>query len=358
MKLAIIGVTGLVGQEMLKVLEEFKFPLDELIPVASKKSAGTKVKYLNESYTVITLEEALQSSPDVALFSAGGSISLEWAPKFAAKGCRVIDNSSAFRMDEDKKLIIPEINGDLLTEEDFIIANPNCSTIQMLIALAPLHKLFQIKRIVVSTYQSISGTGAKAIEQMERERNKTQGEVVYPYPIDQNVLPHCDSFLENGYTKEEMKLINETHKILDPSIRVTATAVRVPVIGGHSESINVSFEKEYDLAEVRKVLYHSPGVEVKDNPETNIYPMPLYARGKNEVFVGRLRRDESQENSLNMWVVADNLRKGAALNTVQIMLKLIEKRIIVASESINKQVHREVRGGQRLAQLKRQQTKR
>jgi len=358
MKLAIIGVTGMVGQEMIKVLEEFNFPLDELIPVASEKSKGTIINYLEKEFVVVTLEEVLSKRPDIALFSAGGSISLEWAPKFAEIGCRVIDNSSAFRMDEDKKLIIPEINGDLLTQEDFIIANPNCSTIQMLIALAPLHELYTIKRVVVSTYQSISGTGIKAIQQMENERNERKGEVVYPYPIDQNVLPHCDSFLENGYTKEEMKLINETHKILDPSIRVTATAVRVPVQGGHSESINVSFEKDFDLVEIRKVLYHTSGVEVKDNPETNIYPMPLYARGKNEVFVGRLRRDESQENSLNMWVVADNLRKGAALNTVQIMLKLIEKGIVVANESINKQVHRHVRGEQRLTQLRRHQAKR
>src|SRR5690554_3876591 len=358
MKLAIVGVTGMVGQEMLKVLGEMSLPITELIPVASKGSAGTKIKFGGQEHTVVDVDKALSMKTDVALFSAGGNISLEWAATFAAIGCRVVDNSSAFRMDEDKKLIIPEINGDLLTQEDFIIANPNCSTIQMLIALAPLHELYTIKRVVVSTYQSISGTGIKAIQQMENERNERKGEVVYPYPIDQNVLPHCDSFLENGYTKEEMKLINETHKILDPSIRVTATAVRVPVQGGHSESINVSFEKDFDLVEIRKVLYHTSGVEVKDNPETNIYPMPLYARGKNEVFVGRLRRDESQENSLNMWVVADNLRKGAALNTVQIMLKLIEKRIVVASESINKQVHREVRGGQRLAQLKRQQTKR
>lgn len=328
MKLAIVGVTGMVGQEMLKVLGEMSLPITELIPVASKGSAGTKIKFGGQEHTVVDVEKALNMKPDVALFSAGGNISLEWAPKFAAIGCRVVDNSSAFRMDEDKKLIIPEINGDLLTEDDFIIANPNCSTIQMLIALAPLHQLYTVKRVVVSTYQSISGTGAKAVQQMENERQGIQGEMIYPYPIDQNVLPHCDDFLDNGYTKEEMKLVNETKKILDPKIAVTATAVRVPVKGGHSEAINVSFENDFDLAFIRKIYHNNSTIHLQDNPDTNSYPMPLYAAGKNEVFIGRLRRDESQENTLNMWVVADNLRKGAATNTLQIVQKLIEKKII------------------------------
>lgn len=328
MKLAIVGVTGMVGQEMLKVLREMSLPITELIPVASLNSAGKKITYGGQEHTVVDLEKALNMKPDVALFSAGGDISLEWAPKFAAIGCRVIDNSSAFRMDEDKKLIIPEINGDSLTEEDFIIANPNCSTIQMLIALAPLHKLYTIKRVVVSTYQSISGTGAKAVKQMENERKGIKGEMVYPYPIDQNVLPHCDDFLDNGYTKEEMKLVNETHKILDPKIGVTATAVRVPVQGGHSEAINVSFERDFDLPFIRKIYHNNPAIHLQDNPATHTYPMPLLAAGRNEVFIGRLRKDESQENTLNMWVVADNLRKGAALNTVQIVQKMIEKKII------------------------------
>ncbi|PKR82051.1 aspartate-semialdehyde dehydrogenase [Brumimicrobium salinarum] len=328
MKLAIVGVTGMVGQEMLKVLAEMSLPITELIPVASKKSAGTKIQYGGQEHTVVDLEKALEMQPDVALFSAGGSISLEWAPKFAEKGCRVVDNSSAFRMDEDKKLIIPEINGNDLSKDDYIIANPNCSTIQMLIALAPLHHLYKVKRVVVSTYQSISGTGAKAVKQMENERQGIKGEMVYPYAIDQNVLPHCDDFLENGYTKEEMKLVNETKKILDPSIAVTATAVRVPVQGGHSEAINVSFENDFDLPFIRKTYHNNPAVHLQDNPDTNIYPMPLMVQGKNAVYIGRLRRDESQEKTLNMWVVADNLRKGAALNTVQIVQKMIEKKII------------------------------
>ncbi|PWH85599.1 aspartate-semialdehyde dehydrogenase [Brumimicrobium oceani] len=328
MRIAIVGVTGMVGQEMLKVLAEMNLPITELIPVASKNSAGSKITFGGQEHEVVDLEEALKMKPDVALFSAGGDISLEWAPQFAEIGCRVVDNSSAFRMDEDKKLIIPEVNGDELTEDDFIIANPNCSTIQMLIALAPLHKLYTIKRVVVSTYQSISGTGAKAVKQMENERQGIKGEMVYPYAIDQNVLPHCDVFLDNGYTKEEMKLVNETHKILDPKISVTATAVRVPVQGGHSEAINVSFENGFDMAFIRKLYHNNPAIHLQDNPETNTYPMPLFARGRNEVFVGRLRRDESQENTLNMWVVADNLRKGAATNTVQIVQKMIEKKII------------------------------
>ncbi|WP_107037421.1 aspartate-semialdehyde dehydrogenase [Brumimicrobium mesophilum] len=328
MKIAIVGVTGMVGQEMLKVLAEMSLPITELIPVASKKSAGSKITFGGQEHTVVDLEKAVEMKPEVALFSAGGDISLEWVPKFAEIGCRVVDNSSAFRMDEDKKLIIPEINGDLLTKDDYIIANPNCSTIQMLIALAPLHELYSIKRVVVSTYQSISGTGAKAVKQMENERGEVKGEMVYPYPIDQNVLPHCDIFLENDYTKEEMKLVNETKKILDPAIRLTATAVRVPVQGGHSEAINVSFEKDFDLTAIRKIYHESPAISLQDNPETNTYPMPLYAKGKNDVFIGRLRRDESQDNTLNMWVVADNLRKGAATNTVQIVQKMIELKII------------------------------
>lgn len=328
MKLAIVGVTGMVGQEMLKVLAEMSLPITELIPVASKKSAGTKIQFGGQDHTVVDLEKALEMQPEVALFSAGGSISLEWAPKFAETGCRVIDNSSAFRMDDSKKLIIPEINGDTLTKEDFIVANPNCSTVQMLIALAPLHQLYKAKRVVVSTYQAISGTGAKAVEQMENERKEIKGEMIYPYPIDQNVLPHCDDFLDNGYTKEEMKLVNETKKILDPKIAVTATAVRVPVKGGHSEAINVSFENDFDLSFIRKTYHNNSAIHLQDNPETNTYPMPLLAVGKNPVYIGRLRRDESQENTLNMWVVADNLRKGAALNTVQIVQKMIELKII------------------------------
>lgn len=333
MKVAIIGVTGMVGQEMLDVLAEQKFPVTELIPVASARSVGTEIVFQGKSYSIVSIEDVLEMKPNVVFLSAGGAISTEWAPKFAEAGCRVIDNSSAFRMQEDIKLIIPEINGDLLTEDDYIIANPNCSTIQMLIALAPLHLQYKIKRVIVSTYQSVSGTGAQAIEQMENERNKEKGKTVYPYPIDQNVLPHCDSFLENGYTKEEMKLVDETKKILDPNIAVTATAVRVPVVGGHSEAINVTFEKDFDLSFIRKLYHHTPGIHLQDNPATNIYPMPLFAKGKNDVFVGRLRRDESYENTLNMWVVADNLRKGAALNTVQIAQKLIEKGILTANQN-------------------------
>lgn len=357
MKLAIVGVTGLVGQEILKVLEEFNFSITALIPVASERSKGKEIEYAGKKYTVLTPEIAVELQPDVALFSAGGAVSLEWAPKFAEIGCRVIDNSSAFRMDDDKKLIIPEINEDLLTKDDFIIANPNCSTIQMLMALAPLHKLYTIKRVVVSTYQSISGTGAKAIHQMENERKGIKEDMVYPYPIDQNVLPHCDVFLENGYTKEEMKLVNETRKILDPNIAVTATAARVPVLGGHSESINISFEKEFDLTYIRKVFYHTPGIHVKDNPETNIYPMPLFAKGKNDVFVGRLRRDESQEKTLNMWVVADNLRKGAALNAVQIVISLVNKDLLKIDADSSRKIKQMVKSTKSLSQLRKHQAR-
>lgn len=357
MKIAIVGVTGLVGQEILKVLEEFNFPLTTIIPVASEKSKGKEIEFNGEHYTIVTPEIAIALQPDVALFSAGGKVSLEWAPKFAEIGCRVIDNSSAFRMDNDKKLIIPEINEAILTENDFIIANPNCSTTQMLLVLAPLHELYTIKRIVVSTYQSISGSGSKAIQQMENERKGIKKDMAYPYPIDQNILPHCDEFLENGYTKEEMKLVNETHKILDPNIAVTATAARVPVQGGHSESINVSFEKEFDIVHIRKVFYHTPGLHVKDNPETNIYPMPLFAKGKNDVFVGRLRRDESQEKTLNMWVVADNLRKGAALNAVQIMISLVDKDFLKIDDDASRKIKQMVKKIKSLSQLRKHQAR-
>ncbi|MFA5574705.1 MAG: aspartate-semialdehyde dehydrogenase [Brumimicrobium sp.] len=359
MKLAIVGVTGMVGQEMINVLEELHIPVTELIPVASEKNVGKSIQFNDKEYKIVSLDDALKMQPEVALFSAGGSISLKWAPKFADVGCRVIDNSSAFRMDDDKKLIVPEINGDILTEKDFIIANPNCSTIQMLVALAPLHEMYTIKRVVVSTYQSISGTGAKAVKQMENERKGLEKEMVYPYPIDQNVLPHCDIFLENGYTKEEMKLINETHKILDPNIAVTATAVRVPVQGGHSESINVSFENDFSLEDIRLRLYYTPGVKVQDNPEANLYPMPLFAKGKNDVFIGRLRRDESQENTVNMWVVADNLRKGAALNTVQIMIKMFELGILKVEDKKDQMwLDRMIRVDKRLVNLRKNQTRR
>lgn len=357
MKLAIVGVTGLVGQEILKILEEFNFPINTLIPIASEKSKGKEIEFNGETYTIVTPEIAINLQPDVALFSAGGEISLEWAQKFADIGCRVIDNSSAFRMDNNKKLIVPEINADLLTTDDYIIANPNCSTIQMVLALAPLHQLYTIKRVVVSTYQSISGSGSKAISQMENERKKIKKDMVYPYPIDQNILPHCDDFLENGYTKEEMKLVNETHKILDPNIAVTATAARVPVQGGHSESINVSFEKDFDLIHIRKLFYHTPGIHVKDNPDTNTYPMPLLAQGKNDVFVGRLRRDESQDNTLNMWVVADNLRKGAALNAIQIVMALVNKDLIDTDADSSRKIKQMLKRDISLSQLQKYQAR-
>lgn len=310
----------MVGTEMLNVLREFNFPISELIPVASEKSVGKIIEFGSLNFPVVNLETAVNMAPDIALFSAGGSTSLEWAPKFAEKRTVVIDNSSAWRMDPTKKLIVPEINGDDISAEDLIIANPNCSTIQLVLALKPLHDKYNVKRVVVSTYQSITGTGVKAVQQMENERNNVQGEMAYPYTIDRNCLPHCDVFLENGYTKEEMKLTNETKKILDPSINVTATAVRVPVVGGHSEAVNIEFENDFDLTEVRRLLHEQDGITLKDDPTTNTYPMPLYAHGKNDVFVGRIRRDESQPKTLNMWVVADNLRKGAATNAVQIAL--------------------------------------
>ena len=324
MKLAVVGATGMVGEVMLRVLSERNFPLTELIPVASERSVGKKVNYKGEDYKVVKISTAISMSPDIALFSAGGETSLNWAPKFAKAGAIVIDNSSAWRMDPDKKLIIPEINAKTLTKEDRIIANPNCSTIQMLMALAPLKKTYGINRIIVSTYQSITGTGVKAVKQLENEYNDVKGDMAYPYPIHRNALPHCDVFMDNGYTKEEMKLVNETHKILgDDSIGVTATAIRIPVVGGHSESINIQLKSQFELHDVRKLLHESPGIVLQDNPDTNTYPMPIYAQGKDEVFVGRIRKDFSQENSLNLWVVSDNLRKGAATNTIQIAEYLI-----------------------------------
>ena len=328
MKVAVVGATGMVGKVMLKVLREQNFPLTELIPVASEKSIGQVIDFGGLNFTVVGLETALKMKPDIAIFSAGGETSLEWAPKFAAIGTTVIDNSSAWRMDSTKKLIVPEINGDTLTASDKIIANPNCSTIQLVLTLFPLHKKYKIKRVVVSTYQSITGTGVKAVQQMENERNGISAEMAYKYPIDKNCIPQCDSFLDNGYTKEEMKLTNETKKILDPTILVTATAVRVPVVGGHSEAVNIEFEKDFDLSEVRQLLQNQEGITLKDDPTTYSYPMPKYAEGKDAVFVGRIRRDESQSNTLNLWIVADNLRKGAATNAVQIAKLLIEKGLI------------------------------
>ena len=319
----------MVGNVMLEVLEERNFPVTELLLVASERSVGKKITYDGTEYTVIGLQDAVDQKPDIALFSAGGATSTEWAPKFAAVGTTVVDNSSAWRMDPSKKLVVPEINAGELTQNDKIIANPNCSTIQMVVALAPLHKKYGIKRLVISTYQSISGTGVKAVQQLENEYNGVKGEMAYPYPIHRNALPHFDVFEDNGYTKEEMKLVNETRKILnDDRIAVTATAVRIPVAGGHSESINIEFDNDFEVNELRKLLHDTDGVVVKDNLETNTYPMPIYAEGKDDVFVGRIRRDESQKNSLNMWVVSDNLRKGAATNTIQIAEYLIDKELV------------------------------
>jgi len=323
MKVAVIGATGMVGRVMLQVLKEQNFPITTLIPVASEKSVGNKIEFGGLEFEVVGLQTAVDMHPDIAIFSAGGETSLTWAPKFAEVGTVVIDNSSAWRMDPTKKLIVPEINGHLLTKEDKIIANPNCSTIQLVMVLAPLHKRFGIKRVIVSTYQSITGTGVKALEQMENERAGISGEMAYKYPIDKNCIPQCDVFEDNGYTKEEMKLTNETKKILDPSILVTATAVRVPVVGGHSEAVNIEFEKDFSLDEVRKILHETSGITLQDNQDTYTYPMPKYAQGKDDVFVGRIRRDESQANTLNLWIVADNLRKGAATNAVQIA-KIVE----------------------------------
>ncbi|MEP0366567.1 MAG: aspartate-semialdehyde dehydrogenase [Cyclobacteriaceae bacterium] len=325
MKIAVVGATGLVGAEILKVMEERGVSFDELLLVASARSAGKKMTYKSKEYTVIGLEDAVAATPDIALFSAGGSTSLEWAPKFAEKGTIVIDNSSAWRMDPTKKLVVPEVNGDVLRIDDRIIANPNCSTIQMVLPLKPLHERYGIKRIVVSTYQSVTGTGKAAVDQMMDERAGKDAEKVYPYKIDMNVLPHIDVFQENGYTKEEMKMIKETKKIMgDESIEVTATCVRIPTMGGHSESVNIEFNNDFDVAELTALMASVPGVVIEDDVANNVYPMPLNSHGKDEVFIGRIRRDESQANTVNMWIVADNLRKGAATNAVQIAQYLME----------------------------------
>ena len=324
MKIAVVGATGMVGTVMLKLLEERQFPITELIPVASERSVGKKIKYKGVDYSIVSLATAVEMRADIAIFSAGGDTSLEWAPKFAEVGTVVIDNSSAWRMDPTKKLIVPEINASELTKEDKIIANPNCSTIQLVMALSPLHNTYKMKRVVVSTYQSVSGTGVKAVQQLENEIQGIKGEMAYPYPIGRNALPHCDVFLENGYTKEEMKLAKEPQKILnDRSFAITATAVRIPTAGGHSESVNVQFENDFELQDVRALLSQTPGVTVQDNTDTNTYPMPIYANGKDDVFVGRIRRDETLPNTLNMWIVADNLRKGAATNAIQIAEYLV-----------------------------------
>ena len=329
MRIAVVGATGMVGEVMLEVLAKRNFPVTELIPVASEKSVGKEIEFNGKKYKVVGLQTAVDLKADIALFSAGGETSLEWAPKFAAAGTTVIDNSSAWRMDTSKKLIVPEINASELTKGDKIIANPNCSTIQMVLALAPLHRKYNIKRIIVSTYQSITGTGVKAVQQLENEYAGVTGEMAYKYPIHRNAIPQCDVFEDNGYTKEEMKLVRETQKILgDKTIAVTATAVRVPIVGGHSEAVNVEFTNDYDLNEVRKILHETAGVVVQDNTDTYTYPMPKYAQGKDEVFVGRIRRDESQPNTLNMWIVADNLRKGAATNTVQIAEYLVANELV------------------------------
>ncbi len=329
MRIAVVGATGMVGEVMLQVLAERNFPVTELIPVASEKSVGKEIEFKGKTYKVVGLATAVAMKADIALFSAGGETSLEWAPQFAAAGTTVIDNSSAWRMDPTKKLIVPEINASELTKADKIIANPNCSTIQMVLTLAPLHQKYQIKRVIVSTYQSITGTGVKAVQQLENEYAGIQGEMAYKYPIHRNAIPQCDTFEENGYTKEEMKLVRETKKILsDDAIAVTATAVRVPIVGGHSEAVNVEFAHDFDLNEVRAILHQTPGITLQDNTDTYTYPMPIYAQGKDAVFVGRLRRDESQENTLNMWIVADNLRKGAATNTVQIAEYLVAHHLV------------------------------
>ena len=319
MKLVVIGATGMVGTIMIKLLEERKFPISELYVVASKNSIGKSVRYQDRSIKIIGLKEAVLKKPEIAIFSAGSNVSLEWAPKFAELGTIVIDNSSAWRMDVTKKLIVPEINASILTKEDKIIANPNCSTIQLVMALAPLHNKYKMKRVIVSTYQSVSGTGVKAVKQLENEIKGVKTEMAYPYPIHKNALPHCDDFEENGYTKEEMKLAREPQKILDDqSFAISATAVRIPTAGGHSESVNVEFKKSFELGSIRKILHETPGITVQDNPVTNTYPMPIYAHDKDDVFVGRIRKDESQDNTLNLWIVSDNLRKGAATNAIQI----------------------------------------
>ena len=329
MKIAVVGATGMVGNVMLKVLEERNLPINKLLLVASERSVGTELIYQNKKIKVIGLNEALNAIPDIALFSAGGSTSLEWAPKFASLGTTVIDNSSAWRMEKDIKLIVPEINANLLSSEDKIIANPNCSTIQMVMALAPIHKKFKIKRLVISTYQSITGTGVKAVKQLKNEMSGTSGENAYPHQIHKNALPHCDIFLENNYTKEEMKLVHETHKILgDNKIAITATAVRIPVVGGHSESVNVEFENHFEINQIQNILSQTPGIEILDDPKKNKYPMPINAEGKDTVYVGRLRRDNSIPNGVNLWIVSDNLRKGAATNTIQIAEYLIKNNLV------------------------------
>ena len=329
MKIAIVGATGMVGNVILQVLAERNFEMTELIPVASERSVGKHISFKNKDYTIVSLQDAVNKHPDIALFSAGGDTSLEWAPKFEAVGTTVIDNSSAWRMDPEKKLVVPEINGDVLTNNDKIIANPNCSTIQLVMALAPLHLKYKMKRVVISTYQSVSGTGVKAVQQLDNEEAGIKGEMVYPHPIGRNALPHCDIFLDNGYTKEEMKLVKEPKKILrDTSFSITATAVRIPTAGGHSEAVNVQFINDFEIEEVRELLSATPGVIVQDDIKNNIYPMPITAHQKDEVFVGRIRRDESQKNSLNLWIVSDNLRKGAATNAVQIAEYLVENKIV------------------------------
>lgn len=329
MKVAVVGATGMVGEVMLQVLAERNFPVTELIPVASEKSVGKEIEFKGKKYKVVGLQTAVDMKADIALFSAGGQTSLDWAPKFAAAGTTVIDNSSAWRMDPTKKLIVPEINAHELTTADKIIANPNCSTIQMVMVLAPLHQKYNIKRVVVSTYQSITGTGVKAVQQLENEYAGIQGEMAYKYQIHRNAIPQCDVFEDNDYTKEEMKLVRETKKIMsDDSIAVTATAVRIPVVGGHSETVNIEFTNDFDVTELRKILHHTNGVTVQDNTDTYTYPMPLYAEGKDDVFVGRIRRDESQPNTVNMWIVADNLRKGAATNTIQIAEYLVANKLV------------------------------
>jgi aspartate-semialdehyde dehydrogenase len=329
MKIAVVGATGLVGTKMLQVLAERNFPVTELLPVASEKSIGKEIEFKGKAYKVVGMQDAINAKPAVAIFSAGGSTSLEWAPKFAEAGITVIDNSSAWRMDPSKKLVVPEVNAHVLTPADKIIANPNCSTIQMVVVLKPLHDKYKIKRVVVSTYQSVTGTGVKAVSQLMNERKGVEGEMAYKYPIDLNVIPHIDVFLDNGYTKEEMKMTNETKKIMeDDSIQVTATCVRIPTMGGHSESLNIEFEKDFDLQEVKNIIASAPGVVLKDDVANFIYPMPLTAHDKDDTFVGRIRRDETQENTLNCWIVSDNLRKGAATNAVQIAEYLAEKKFL------------------------------
>jgi aspartate-semialdehyde dehydrogenase len=329
MKVAVVGATGLVGSKMLQVLAERNFPVTELVPVASERSVGKEVEFKGRKYKIVSMDDAIAARPAVAIFSAGGSTSLEWAPKFAEAGIKVIDNSSAWRMDETKKLVVPEVNAGILTKDDYIIANPNCSTIQMVVALQPLHEKYKVKRVVVSTYQSVTGTGKKAVDQLMNERSGINGEMAYKYKIDLNALPQIDVFLDNGYTKEEMKMVKETIKIMgDDSIRVTATTVRIPVMGGHSESVNVEFENEFELNELKDVLSNAPGVVVQDDPAQQIYPMPLWAHDKDEVFVGRIRRDETQPRTVNMWIVSDNLRKGAATNAVQIAEYLYQNNLL------------------------------